>query len=196
MTTRIYLASSWRNVYQPELITLLRGAGFEVYDFRNPQTGGPVASQSYHVPAQGFSWRQVDPDWGSTRDNLLQRYKAMLEHPIAQASFAADFGAMCWADTCVIALPSGRSAHLECGWMAGAGKKMVVYMPPATEPCVCGCGWVDSGDHFRNTRCKSCDGTGLKLLWNFEPELMYMIGGQPEQILAFSESDLLKLLAA
>jgi hypothetical protein len=197
-TEKIYLASSWRNVYQPELITVLRSNGFEVYDFRNPQTGGPSTFHGYHVLAQGFSWRQVDPHWGLNREDLLRRYKTMLEHPVAQEGFAADFNAMKWADTCVIALPSGRSAHLECGWMAGAGKKIVVYMPPATKTCEeCqGGGWVAGNDFMRNDCCTPCDGTGRQFIWNFEPELMYMIGGSPEEVLAFSHDEMLERLRA
>ena len=34
---RIYVASSWRNKYQPEVVAALRKAGHEVYDFRNPK---------------------------------------------------------------------------------------------------------------------------------------------------------------
>lgn len=33
---KIYLASSWRHRGQPNLVAILRGAGQEVYDFRNP----------------------------------------------------------------------------------------------------------------------------------------------------------------
>jgi hypothetical protein len=36
MQQKIYLASSWRNERQPELVRILREAGHEVYDFRNP----------------------------------------------------------------------------------------------------------------------------------------------------------------
>ena len=40
------------------------------------------------------------------------------------------------ADGCVIVLPCGKSAHLEVGWMAGAGKQTIVYVPKGeqTEP--------------------------------------------------------------
>lgn len=48
---KIYLASSWRNQYQAEVLASLRGAGFEVYDFKNPAPGNV-----------GFSWKQIDPD--------------------------------------------------------------------------------------------------------------------------------------
>ena len=30
----IYVASSWRNTYYPEVVQALRDAGYEVYDFR------------------------------------------------------------------------------------------------------------------------------------------------------------------
>jgi hypothetical protein len=46
----------------------------------------------------------------------------------------ADFSAMRWADTCVMLLPSGRSAHLELGWMAGAGKRTCILTQDGEEP--------------------------------------------------------------
>ena len=33
---KIYLASSWKNTDQPDLVEALRNAGHDVYDFRNP----------------------------------------------------------------------------------------------------------------------------------------------------------------
>lgn len=33
---KIYVASSWRNPYQPTVVEKLRECGHEVYDFRNP----------------------------------------------------------------------------------------------------------------------------------------------------------------
>ena len=38
--SRIYVASSWRNKYQPEVVAALRKAGHGVYDFRNPEDKG------------------------------------------------------------------------------------------------------------------------------------------------------------
>ena len=38
------------------------------------------------------------------------------------------------ADTCVLVLPCGRSAHAEAGWMAGRGKRVIVYIPEMVEP--------------------------------------------------------------
>ena len=33
----------------------------------------------------------------------------------------------------MLVLPCGRSAHTEAGWMAGAGKRVVVYIPEMVE---------------------------------------------------------------
>lgn len=193
-TEKIYLASSWRNVHQPEMITLLRGKGYEVYDFRNPQSGGPPTK-----PESGFSWKHVDPDFTPNRHDALERFRKMLAHPLSQDGFESDFNAMKWADTCVIALPSGRSAHLEAGWMSGAGKKLVVYMPPTLGKCQ-GCFGsktqsMETTEGRHTYQCVKCAGTGKDLLWNFEPELMYMIGGGPD-VLCFTHDEMLARLAA
>lgn len=41
---KIYVASSWRNEYYPEVVMKLREAGFDVYDFRNP----PASDEGFH----------------------------------------------------------------------------------------------------------------------------------------------------
>jgi hypothetical protein len=123
MTTdmRIYLASSWRNPYQADVLAQLRNAGFDVYDFKNPAPGNT-----------GFAWRNCDPD---LRENLnAERMRTVLAHPIAQEGFEYDYNAMLRADACVLLLPSGLSAHLEAGWMSGAGKCVVVLAPEIKEP--------------------------------------------------------------
>ena len=33
---KIYVASSWRNVFQQDVVNILRDLGHEVYDFKNP----------------------------------------------------------------------------------------------------------------------------------------------------------------
>ncbi len=58
----------------------------------------------------------------------------MLQHPIAQAGFKSDMDALRECDVCLLVLPCGRSAHLELGWAAGAGKKTVVLEPDPIEP--------------------------------------------------------------
>ena len=120
MKAKIYVASSWRNKYQPEVVRALKAAGHEVYDFRNP----------VHNPG-GFHWADIGEDW---QDWTTGQYIENLTHPIAERGFKADYDAMLWADVCVLVLPCGRSAHTEAGWMAGAGKKVIAYIPEKGEP--------------------------------------------------------------
>lgn len=118
---KIYLASSWRNPYQPNYVASLRAAGHEVYDFRNPAPGD-----------DGFRWSEIEPDW---QEWDAERFRLALSHPIAQAGFARDFDALKWCDACVLLLPCGRSAHLELGRSIGAGKRtFVVLGPDHNEP--------------------------------------------------------------
>ena len=117
---KIYVASSWRNPYYPAVVERLRDEGHEVYDFRNPPHGGA-----------GFHWTDIDenaPNW------TFDEYAIGLHHPLAERQFQADIDALTWADTCVLVLPSGRSAHTEAGYMAGAGKRVLVYIPEMVEP--------------------------------------------------------------
>lgn len=110
--SKIYVASSWRNDIQPVVVECLRGLGHEVYDFKNPREGD-----------NGFAW--ADVSLKADGCNFTQ-YREGIDHPIAQAGYASDFDAMTLADTCVLVLPSGRSAHIEAGWMKGAGKRLAI----------------------------------------------------------------------
>lgn len=116
---KIYIASSWRNRYQPAVVVALRKAGHEVYDFRNPQVGD-----------NGFHWSEIDEAWQAW---TVAEFQEALKHPIAQSGFDADFEAMQWAEACVLLLPSGRSAHLEAGWFIGQGKASAIYLPRDME---------------------------------------------------------------
>ena len=117
---RIYVASSWRNKFYPDVVKRLREEGHEVYDFRNPPHGG-----------HGFRWTEID---ANALEWSFNQYSEGLHHPLAERQFAADLEAMEWADTCVLVLPCGRSAHTEAGWFAGAGKKVIAYIPEMMEP--------------------------------------------------------------
>lgn len=119
MKRKIYVASSWRNAQQPAVVEALRAAGHEVYDFRNPPGG------------TGFQWSAIDADW---QEWTGEQYRAALNHPVAKAGFKSDFDAMHWADTCVLVLPCGRSAHIEAGWMVGAGKRVFILQTTKEEP--------------------------------------------------------------
>ena len=117
---RIYVASSWRNIFQSEVVAALRQAGHEVYDFKNPSETD-----------KGFSWSEIDPKWQNWTN---EEYLAALEHPIAQRGFMNDFNAMQWAHACVMVMPCGRSAHVEAGWMQGAGKTTIILLQNEAEP--------------------------------------------------------------
>lgn len=117
---KIYVASSWRNTHQPRVVRLLRETGHEVYDFRHPRPGN-----------DGFAWSAIDPDWLRWSP---QQFRTALQHRAAREGFGLDMEAMRAADVCVLVLPCGRSAHLEAGWFAGAGKRVLVYAPELPEP--------------------------------------------------------------
>ena len=118
--TRIYVASSWRNEYYPEVVQKLRDSGFDVYDFRNPPSGD-----------EGFHWCNVSDKW---LDWTPEEYRDNLMHPLAERQFGNDIKAMESCDICVLVLPCGRSAHTEAGWFAGKGKKVIAYIPTKQEP--------------------------------------------------------------
>lgn len=116
---KVYVASSWRNQYYPEVVKVLRDAGHEVYDFRNPPHG-----------KGGFHWSDVDPNFA---DWTVEQYCEGLKDSWSETQFASDLAAMEWADVCVLVLPCGRSAHTEAGWFAGRGCKTIAYIPEMQE---------------------------------------------------------------
>jgi len=120
----VYVASSWRCRMQQAVVATLKVAGIDHYDFRNPPNGS------------GFGWKEVMPSFDI--DNQLvyeDEYLRGLEHPRAKEGFAADFTAMEKADTVVLVLPCGRSAHLELGWAVGAGKRTAILLDgPMVQP--------------------------------------------------------------
>lgn len=117
----VYLASSWRNPIYPGVVATLKAAGVDHYDFRNPPNGA------------GFGWEQIGGVAGS-QPTPLDVYLKMIDHPVAVAGFTADFEAMQRADTMVLVLPCGRSAHLELGWAIGAGKRTAVLLEDPVMP--------------------------------------------------------------
>ena len=102
------------------MVRRLRKEGHEVYDFRNPPHGGA-----------GFHWTDVDENASGWS---FEQYAEGLHHPLAERQIAADLEALQQADTCVLVLPCGRSAHTEAGWMAGQGKRVIAYIPEMVEP--------------------------------------------------------------
>lgn len=114
---RVYVASSWRNDHQPAVVAELRVSGHEVYDFKNPAPGNT-----------GFAWSAIDADWMNWTPGRFA--ECVQAHPVAQRGFFHDKAALEWCDTCVLVLPCGRSAHLEAGYAAGQGKRVIFWLHP------------------------------------------------------------------
>jgi len=119
--TRIYVASSWRNEWQPAVVEALHDPDKDwyVYDFKNPPCG-----------VKGFKWKEISKDW---QNWSFEEYRKALEHPLAQGGFYTDMRALETCDVCVLVLPCGRSAHLELGYAAGMRKKTAIYCPPRVK---------------------------------------------------------------
>jgi hypothetical protein len=148
----VYVASSWRCQMQPAVVEILKAAGIDHYDFRNPpngagfgweQVGGmPPRCRCDHTRGpHGFCaahGESVHADHGCScpKDDsqTIETYLEMLDHPRAIEGFDADFAAMEKADTFVLVLPCGRSAHLELGWAVGAGKRTAILLDKAVTP--------------------------------------------------------------
>lgn len=117
---RIYISSSWRNVYQPILVEELRRRGHQVYDFQHPS-----GRNDRNV------WETVCERLGLGKEYILgsltpRDFKRILLDPEAAERFKEHFAAMQDADTCIILLPCGRSSHVEAGFMNGMGKRVFV----------------------------------------------------------------------
>lgn len=119
MSRKIYVATSWKNVYQPEIVEHLRRSGHEVYDFRHPTKGDG-----------GFSWSEIEGSMGKQSEEWTpEEWAEGLQHPSAQNGFKQDFEALEWCDTCLLVLPCGRSAHLELGWAIGSKRQTAIWFP-------------------------------------------------------------------
>lgn len=120
----VYVASSWRNPIHIAVVAALQSVGIDHYDFRNPPN------------KTGFSWKEVDPyaAAGATGPVEMDRYLKMIDHQRSIEGFYADFDAMQRADTFVLVLPCGRSAHLELGWAVGRGKQTAILLEDPLEP--------------------------------------------------------------
>jgi hypothetical protein len=116
----VYVASSWRNLLQTNVVYQLRRLGHEVYDYREPEPG-----------VKGFGWSEIDPDW---KDWTPAQYREALKHPVAARGYGFDINALRRCDACVLVLPSGRSASWEFGYAMGMGKAGYVFMLDKCEP--------------------------------------------------------------
>lgn len=143
---RVYVASSWRNMYQPGIVAALRSAGLEVYDFRAPEPGN-----------DGFRWSEIDGGWQAWTP---KQWREALKHPVARRGYGLDRGGMDWADCCVLVLPSGRSAHMEAAFMAAQGKPVFTLALEKIEPDLMNL-LLGPADHILTTMDELFDAFGV-----------------------------------
>ena len=115
---RVYVASSWRNARHPSVVEALRAAGHEVYDYRNPTHG---------------EWSATD-QWWKRPGYRETTFPTIINGEARRRAFDTDMDALRAADAVVLVLDSGKSAHLEAGYAAGAGKLLVVLGEHQHEP--------------------------------------------------------------
>lgn len=115
---KVYVASSFRNTRQPEVVQVLRDHKYDVYDFRDSANGA-------------FHWSHIDPGW---QDWTPKRCRDALDHELAVKAFESDKTAMEAADVCVLVQPCGRSAHLEAGWFAAQPYKHLIILLADGDP--------------------------------------------------------------
>lgn len=116
---KIYVASSWRNPIQPEVVKTLREKKHQVYDFKNPESH--------------FNWRETASEHELNDANA---FTAMLTRSkLCSEAFMSDMNALDQADVVILVLPCGRSAHLELGYAVGQQKPTLVLLDnPISEP--------------------------------------------------------------
>jgi hypothetical protein len=111
---KIYLAGSWKNAKTILLIRdILKGAGHQVDCFASEDNG-----------RISFNWSKLD----DIQDKLPEMdAKDMLDVSRVQEAFKEDKKWLDWCETCLLILPSGKSAHLEAGYAKGQGKTLVIF---------------------------------------------------------------------
>lgn len=112
----IFLIGSLRNEGIPDLGRTLREAtGQEV--FEDWHAAGPKADDH---------WRDYEMRRGRS-------FKEALRSPFAGHAYRFDREWLTRAENVVLALPAGRSGHLELGWALGKGKRGYVLLDPQVD---------------------------------------------------------------
>lgn len=108
--TRIYLIGSLRNPNIPKIANQLRDEGFEVFD--DWYAAGPEADDY---------WRDYEKGRGHSFTEALDGYACW-------HVFDYDKSHLDRCDMAVLALPAGKSGHLELGYFIGTGKPGFILM--------------------------------------------------------------------
>ena len=114
-TPMIYLIGSLRNPQIPEIAQQIRGTGLEVFD--DWFAAGPIADDS---------WQAYEKGNGTSYPNALKGYAA-------RHVFDFDYYHLNRATIGVLALPAGRSGHMELGYLRGQNKPTFVLFDKEPE---------------------------------------------------------------
>lgn len=115
MAKSIYLIGSLRNPKIPSIANALREAGHEVFD--DWHTGGPDADDA---------WKRYEGVRG-------RPYREAVKGYAANHVFEFDMHHIKRVDVGVLALPAGKSGHLELGYMIGRGQAGYVLFEEEPE---------------------------------------------------------------
>lgn len=111
MSMKIYLASSWKNkTYVCRWANYLRFFKFEVDAFCDEECKDRIVYDTSKIKNLGNT-----------------NIKKFMKHNMVQKAFKEEKK---WIDRCnvlLLLLPAGKSSHLEAGYAAGVGKKVIVY---------------------------------------------------------------------
>jgi len=134
---KIYIASSWKNVdLVRALADHLRSRGHLVYDFTDGENRPDGLGTFVFNASELLGMDRSKIDW-----------LEFLEHPATKKAFKNDKAGIDWADLLILINPSGRSSHLEAGYAAGKGKRVLVYgdLPPGEFDVM----YLLAGGHYR-----------------------------------------------
>jgi nucleoside 2-deoxyribosyltransferase len=112
---RIYLIGSLRNPEIPRIGNYLREIGFEVFD--DWFAGGKIA----------------DDEWQAYEQSRGRPYDVALGGYAAQHVYNFDLEHINSSNIGVLAMPAGKSGHLELGYMIGKGKPGYVLFDKEPE---------------------------------------------------------------
>jgi hypothetical protein len=112
---KLYLIGSLRNPLIPKIGNELRDAGHEVFD--DWYAAGPEADDY---------WKEYEQARGRT-------FEEALKGEAARHVFSFDLDHLNDAEAVVLALPAGKSGHLELGFAIGKGKPGFILLPPDSD---------------------------------------------------------------
>ena len=118
----IYVASSWRNPRYEGVLDCLTQWNIAFYNWRD--------EEGFHW-SDVFNTESVD-HW--TTPIKPERYIDGMRHERARAGFERDMQHLREAEAVILVLECGKSAHLEAGWAAGAGKPTALYITGDLQP--------------------------------------------------------------